>query len=544
MDFPIGSKGLANHGAADGGRRGRRWPWLAASAWLVLSWPAAAAAPAADADKLLREKCGACHLEGGKLQRISELRKTPEGWDMSIARMMVWHKVAVSKAERKILVKHLADRHGLAPQEAAPYRFLVEREPNAADVVPSEELGQMCGRCHSFGRIALQRRDEGEWRKLVSTHVGQFPGIEYSAFGRDRNWWEIARDKIPADLAARYPRQTKAWAEWKAKPWKSAAGTWRVSGNRPGWGDYSGYMKVHSLGRDRYEVSYDFKYANGGVASGSGESVVYTGYEWRGDGLLGGEAVRSVFAIDGDRLAGRWFLRQGDEIGARLTAVRVAPNSAPTVLSVMPAMIRVGETARLRINGINLGKSIDLGPDIEVVASERRQADEVELLVKVGDGAVPGVRTVGAAGGKGGAPLAVYREVNSLRVEPAFAIARLGGGTLPRVSAQFEAVAYLNGADGQPGTDDDIRLGVVPANWRIDNFDERAKAESDAQFAGHIEANGQFIPAAAGPNPARAGKNNIGDLKVIATLQDAGKSIDGEGHLIVAVQRWNTPPLR
>lgn len=541
MIFPIGSKDLPGGRAADGGALGRRLQLLAASALLILSWPVVAEE---NAERLLREKCGACHLEGGKLQRISEIRKTPEGWDMSIARMMVWHKVVVSKAERKTLVKYLADRQGLAPQEAAPYRFLVERAPNSQDFVPSPELGQMCGRCHSFGRVALQRRNESEWRKLVNTHLGQFPSIEYSALGRDRNWWEIARDKIPGDLAALYPKETKAWTEWKAKPWKSAAGTWRVAGNRPDWGDYSGYMTVRSLGQDNYEVSYDFTYANGNIAHGSGESVVYTGHEWRGDGRVGGEAIRTIFDLEGDRLAGRWFLRQSDEVGARLVAVRVDPRSVPAVLSVMPSMIKVGETTRLRIAGIHLEAGVDLGPDIEVVSTVRRQADEVELLVKASEKATPGVRNVGPAGRQGGAPLAVYRAVDSVRVEPAFAIARLGGGTLPKVSAQFEAVAYLDGPDGKPGTEDDIRLGVLPAHWRVDNFDDKAKSQNDAQFAGHIEPNGQFIPAAAGPNPTRSGNNNVGDLKVIATVQDGDKSMDGEGHLMVTVQRWNTPPLR
>lgn len=524
MDYSLGSKRL-----------------LAASALLSLSWQAVAVP---EAERLLRDKCGACHLEVGKLQRIPEIRKSPEGWDMSIARMMVWHKVDVSKAERKTLVKYLADRQGLAPLESASYRFLMERRPNAQDVVPSEQLGQMCGRCHSFGRVALQRRDESEWRKLVNTHLGQFPSIEYSALGRDRNWWEIARDKIPGDLAALYPKKTKAWAEWKAKPWKSVAGTWRVAGNRPGFGDYSGTMKVTRLGQDRYEVTYDFAYANGNIVHGSGESVVYTGYEWRGDGRLGGEAVQTVFAIDGDRLAGRWFLRQGDEVGARLEAVRVDERTAPAILAVTPSLLKIGEPTRLRVQGVRLDAGVELGPGIEVLSTLRRQADEIELLVKASDSAAPGLRQVAPTGGKGGAPLAVYREADSLRVEPAFAIARVGGGTLPKVSAQFEAVAYLNGPDGKPGTEDDIRLGVLPASWRIDNYDDKAKALNDVQFAGHMEPNGLFVPAAAGPNPARAGLNNVGDLKVVATAQDGTRALDAVGRLMVTVQRWNTPSLR
>ena len=146
----------------------------------------------AAAPELLVARCGACHQEKQGLQRISDIRKSPEGWDMTIVRMGLWHKVVVSRAERKELVKYLADTQGLAPQESAPYRTLIERQPNIADHVPSDELRQMCARCHSFGRVALQRRDTEEWRKLVRTHVGQFPSIEYSAQGRDRNWLDLA----------------------------------------------------------------------------------------------------------------------------------------------------------------------------------------------------------------------------------------------------------------------------------------------------------------------------------------------------------------
>ena len=496
------------------------------------------------ATTVLRDKCGSCHIEGGQLRRLADMRKTPEGWDMAIARMQVWHKIDVSKAERRVLVKYFSDRHGLAPEEAAPYRFLIERTPNSQDVLPSEELGQMCGRCHSFGRVALQRRDKDEWLKLIHTHVGQFPSIEYSALGRDRNWWDIARTRTAGDLADLYPHRTAAWQRWQGKKWSSAAGTWRVAGHRPGWGGYTGYLFVQALGKDRYDVRYDLQYETGGRAAGRGESVVYTGYEWRGDASLGNEAIRSVFAIDGEHLSGRWFMRDADEIGASLRAVRVTPNSAPSVLAVSPAMLKAGSTQRLHIAGANLSALPDLGPGIAVLSTLRRGSDEIELLVQVNADAAPGVRQVLAPGGKAGQALAVYRQVDSVRIEPPFGIARLGGGANPPVTAQFEAIAWLNGPDGKPGTADDVRLGALPASWRVDNFDARAQAEDDAKFSGHIDPYGLFVPASAGPNPARHNHSNTGDLKVIATVSDGERNIESEARLMVVVQRWNKPPLR
>ena len=98
---------------------------------------------------------------------------------------------------------------------------------------------------------------------------------------------------------------------------------------------------------------------------------------------------------------------------------------------------------------------------------------------------------------------------------------------------------------GRPGTEDDLRIGVVPAAWSVDNFGEIAKEMQDAEFAGVIGAAGLFMPAAAGPNPERPfSTNNAGDLSVKATVQDGDRSVEGSGHLVVTVQRWNDPPIR
>lgn len=503
------------------------------------------AAPISAPD-VLNNKCAACHMEKGKLQRISDLRKTPEGWDMSIARMQVWHKVEISKEERQALVKYLSDRQGLTPAEAAPYRSLVERRPNLQDVVPSEALGQMCARCHSFGRVALQRRGAEEWRKLVHTHLGQFPSIEYSALGRDRNWKDIALNEMVPELAKLYPASTASWKSWQGKKHVQPTGSWQIAGHRPGWGDYAGSMQVRSLGNDRYDVSYQLNYAAGNRVSGHGQSIIYSGYEWRGDATLGNQKVRSVFALseDGKKLSGRWFLRESDEIGATFEAVQVGGASRPAVVAVFPSMLKIGSETRLSVHGVQLSKDYDLGPGIRVISVRQKNPNEVELTVNVADDAAVGLRSLRSKGGAGEAKVAVYRQFDSIRVEPEFGVARLGGGTNLGMSAQFEAVAYLNGPDALPGTADDIRLGYVSAKWSVDNFDDSAKAANDVGFAGVMEQSGLFIPAVAGPNPARKSFNNVGNLSVVAKVVDESRTSEAKAHLIVTVQRWNTPPLR
>ena len=88
----------------------------------------------------------------------------------------------------------------------------------------------MCARCHSYARVALQRRTEDEWRKLAHFHLGQYPTTEYQALGRDRNWWEIASEQLPGELAERFPLDTPAWQAWSEREPVDLSGEWRFVG--------------------------------------------------------------------------------------------------------------------------------------------------------------------------------------------------------------------------------------------------------------------------------------------------------------------------
>lgn len=509
----------------------------------------AAGAAELNPQKVMIKACAGCHAftDDGKLSRIENMRKTPEGWDMTLARMGVWHDVKLTPEERRALVKYLADTQGLAPEETAAYRGLLERRPNMqppAEV--DEQLAVMCARCHSYGRIALQRRDEAEWRKLAHTHLGQFPSAEYQNFGRDRQWWTIARDEMPPKLAALYPFQTDAWTQWQSHEAVNPAGLWRVSGERPGKGRYAGFLKIESQGKDNYKTQYDLTYADGDKVSGQGTATLYTGYEWRGAAKLGAEDTRSVYALssDGERLSGRWFLKGAEETGADLTAVRINDKEAG-IVAVEPPFIRQGQTVPLTIFGYGLQGDPQLGPGLSVVRVIQASPEQVSLEVKAATDGPVGRQPVAIGTTRAADALTVYKTIDSVRVEPEFAIARIGGGAIAPVSAQLQAIAYLNGSDGQPGTADDIRLGSFPAKWRTDNFNEAAAAMKDVEFAGRMTDGGLFLPAVGGPNPARKYRaNNTGDLKVVAEVKDGDQTLQGEGRLVVTVQRWNTPPLR
>jgi quinohemoprotein amine dehydrogenase len=523
-----------------------RWLWLAALPLALVC--AGDGSHAQDASSILNAKCAACHarIDGG-LARIKDQRKTPEAWDMTIVRMVQLHGVEVTDDERATLVKHLADTQGLAPAETEDFRYILERVPSQIEAPATEELGAMCARCHSYARVALQRRTEEEWRKLAHFHLGQYPTTEYQALGRDRNWWEIASEQLPPDLAERYPLDTPEWQAWREREPADLSGEWRLVGRDSRVGDYEGVATIERTGDDTYAVRVETTYANGLQLDGEGTAIVYTGFEWRSRTTFGDDETLQVFAVseDGNSMTGRSFLADADSIGRRLTATRME-EGASAILAVSPSYLRAGETAEIALHGVGLEGDVSLGEGVtieEVVA----QDGQTVVVRASADAAASGPRTVSVGDAEGDGLLTVYDAIDFLTVEPSYSIARVGGagGPIPRVPAQFEAVAWLNGADGQPGTDDDVQIGAMPATWAVEDFDEVAQALDDAAFAGTMQANGVFLPAGAGLNPERPfSTNNAGNLKVVATVEDGGQTVTGEAQLLVTVQRWNDPPIR
>ncbi len=127
-------------------------------------------------------------------------------------------------------------------------------------------------------------------------------------------------------------------------------------------------------------------------------------------------------------------------------------------------------------------------------------------------------------------------------------MARIGGANFPKQYQQFEAVAYHNGPDGQPDTEDDLKLGIVDVTWSLEEY-TATFGDEDKEFVGAIDAAGLFTPNIDGPNPNRKGSgNNIGDVWVVATYRpDSGKEpIRARAHLVVTVplyMKWDQPEV-
>lgn len=499
---------------------------------------------AESAESLLATRCAACHQpEGeGSYSRISHQRKTPEGWLMTIVRMQEAHDVQLTDDERRTLVKYLADKQGMAPSETAEYRYALERRLNWQETMMADpELGEMCVRCHSGARPAMQGRTEQEWRHLVNFHLGHWPALEYQALSRDRDWLNIALNETVPHLAKRFPLESEAWFQWlEQRPAAGdLAGRWVFGGHYTGKGELAGTMIATHVEGDNFEVTMEGRYADGEPFTGSGTALLYNGHEWRANIEVDGVTLRQVFSVVDNKMQGRMFERDHDERGLDFRAVAEAE---PALMAVQPGYVKVGEEQELTLFGNGLKGDPQLGAGIEIVDVLDSSAERMRVKVRIATDAAVGIREV-AVGEANGATLAVYRQISEVRVVPDYAVARIGGngGATEKVEGRFDAEAWGVSEDGKTL----YRIGFVPATWSVEPFNEEAAKLEDVKFAGAMDRNtGVFVPGDAGPNPARPMMaNNVGNLKVVATVTEDDQTVTGEGQMIVGVQRWVIPPI-
>ena len=176
-------------------------------------------------DKATITACGECHLRdtSGYMQRISYERKTPEGWEMSVRRMVSLNNVALDPATARTIVRYLSDQQGLAPAEMRPGRFETERRMIEYRYTADTRTETTCRACHSMGRVITQRRTRGEWELLVATHRALYPDADFQAFRRGGPATNDSgvpnphpMDVAITHLARVFPLRTPEWTAWSA----------------------------------------------------------------------------------------------------------------------------------------------------------------------------------------------------------------------------------------------------------------------------------------------------------------------------------------
>ena len=511
-------------------------------------------------NQTLIDSCDRCHAvdEDGMMTRISYLRKTPEGWQQSIRRMVTLNEAELEPEAARDIVRYLSDNHGIAPEELRPGRFEVERRLIDWSYEADSDVENTCSQCHSMGRVITQRRTREEWNLLMATHRGYYPLSDTQGFRRngppdpDATDTRHPMDKAVAHLSGEFPLTTDEWTSWSAtmRP-PRLAGTWALKGHDPGRGAIYGTVEI-AAGADggNFATELQYTYARDGEqVERSGQSIVYTGYQWRGRSFEGGSeetALREVMMVERgwNEINGRWFAGAYDEFGPDVTLQRA---DGPVMLGLHPVSLRSGSSGTVTVHGANLPTAlgagdVDFGPGVEVVRVIESGSSVLSAEVAASADAAPGGRDVFVAGRAVPGQLTVYATVDRIAVTPEAGMARLGGGNFPKGYAQFEATAFSNGPDGKPETGDDLDLGFVDVTWSVEEY-SAIFDDNDIEYVGSLDDDGLFHPAIDGPNPDRIGqRNNVGDVWMVATWSGpGGEEIRGRAHLIVTVplyMRW------
>jgi quinohemoprotein amine dehydrogenase len=544
-------------------------------------------------DQVTIAKCGGCHRsENGVMRRLSYIRTTPEVWEQAIKRMVRLHGVTVSREEAGHIVRYLSANNGLAPEEAKPIFWEAEhrlfRDQEDPALVP-EPTQHVCNYCHTIGRVLGQRRTREDYEKLANTHVALFPYTDIMVFrpapspasvdeipvtatniGTFESVLNFPKAPEPVDgkapidaaleyLADKQPLITPEWSAWKAsmRP-PRLAGTWLISGYQKGKGRVYGELVVEAgNSADDFTTKVTLRYASSGQeVKRSGKGLVYTGYSWRGRTKIEGtassdpsyspaEMKEALFVErDGSSMEGRWFWGGYDEFGIDVHLTRMS--TGIVVHGTDRFSVQSPSTGQLRVFGANLPSGLkpadfDLGPGIKVTRVAESKPNQALLAIEVAPGVPPGTHDVVLRGATAVKAFAVYDRVSYIKVAPDASFARLGGTIAAKQYAQFEAMAFANGPDGLPGTDDDLLLGPVTANWSLEEFFSSPN-DDDVNFVGKIDDQGLFTPSVEGPNPERKkqhnnfGTDNYGDVWVSASYNPgSGPPLKAKSFLVVTV---------
>ncbi len=527
-------------------------------------------------DALVVAKCGTCHKqdEKGNLTRISFIRTTPEGWEEAMKRMIRLHGLTLTPDEAKKIMRYLSDAHGLSPEEAKPVAYIAEQRL-IDEKVPNEDIAHACKACHALGRPLSWRRSADDWKLLVNMHIAFFPNVQSTAFVYPPRRGDApppapgSDQRPPVEQAIAYfakngPLHSPEWADWQATMRDPKLdGRWLVYGTQPGKGRFYGEMQISSAGEKITTASTITFVRDGTTLTTNGSSIVYTGYAWRGksktkstsSGLDAPSSIREVMLISRDqsRMEGRWFWGTYDEFGLDVSMRRSV--DGPTVLGINVPSLKAGSSnTEVQVYGDNIPQNVapadlDLGSGVTVTKVLSSKPNVISASVDVAQNAIPGKRDVSLRHSLAPAAFAVYDHIDYLKVSPQTALAHLGGDEHAKGYWQFEAVGYANGPDGKPDTADDIELGPVPVQWKLEEF-IASYGDDDTEFVGKLDADtGFFTPAKDGPNPKRrSSRNNYGDVWVVATLKPGGSDtpLVAKSYLIVAVPQyihWEQPEV-
>jgi len=497
--------------------------------------------------KLVQDRCGGCHTADAqqRMSRISYQRKTPEGWEETIRRMVQVHGLSLTPEEARAIVQYLGDEHGLTASEVDKISYALEQRQDQ-EPIPNEAVRQACTTCHSYARIAAQRRTKEEWFKIQSFKLAIIPTIVYQH--RYMDWMSTSKEAL-AYLADQFPLETPEWQREKGQT-PPGESSWAVVGYQPGKGAYTGQLKMSVASDGSRQTQAALEFTDGTTVTRTGTGHWYGGSSWRGSAQWqGGAKGREIYHLsaDGTTLRGRWLSVEQAGIAGEETLYR--RNGKPRLLAAFPKAVQSGaKNVEFRLYGSDFPANVkpadlDLGDGLKVEKITAANPTRITAVVSAAQDAKIGRRVVKLGSASVPDLLCVYDKVDYIRVVPDRIMARLGGLHYPKEYAQFEAHAYNRGPDGIPGNEDDLDVGAVQPTWAIEEM-YNAYDDKDKQFVGTIDQKGFFTPAVEGPDPKRfRTAENSGDVYVTAEYKPAvdANAMKARAYMLVSIPKMRNP---
>ncbi len=442
-------------------------------------------------ESLVWKKCTGCHEPAnGKIQRVEEIRTTPEEWTVIVDRMSRLYGMELTRKDMDTLLKELCSSQILTPAELdkVAYLNLLNNPQNVENPVGAEQekMFTTCVRCHSAGKINSYRMNAPSWTKVRDLHLSLYPTVVYQM--REMRWTKEA-ETVLAALAKSHPYGQ----EWQA-PTAKPDGSWLILGYEPGKGNYRGQATITSGSNDEYTVQGKLDFADNTSDNFRGEATLYGGHALRTRTTHNGLKTLGAYSFVNGAITGEHHFPAPDFRSSSSTWYPADGN--PKLIRVSPGYLLKGEKTKLVLEGIKLpsASTRDItfsGGPVKVLSVRRigPEAMEVEAvssansLVTASIG-IKGINTV---------PITLAKGIDFISITPDIGRARLAGSKpFPAEGVQFDAIAYAKkGKSAKP--QDAVRLGPVPATFKL-TAEVKRPNDDDLQWMGMISPSGKYLP--------------------------------------------------
>ena len=517
-------------------------------------------------DSIVRQKCSACHKidQKGSLEVIDETRKSPEEWKVVVDRMIRLNNAPLEEKYFKPVIQELSNYLCLSPHEMAQVAHINSDENSQYKELPKNEqevrIYTACARCHTFAKITSHRNTEAQWSEVRNLHLGYYPTT--IAQMREMDWAQESKDLIKP-LAKMFPFDSPEWQNWMAnRKEQNLEGRWQIAGYQPGIGYYEGsysFKADPAMGPDNFLVEREVRFLNGTSLKMGGTATLYSQYHlelaFAPTPLTG--RVKGVFDLDANAgtFSGKWWTVVQDS-NAFGNEQFVRSDSSPKIIAAFPQALKkqAGKVQQLTLIGVNLPENLSPADikfssgSVKVDKLGQADANKIVCWVVVDPGVSANTLKFDVKNVTYVNPITVYDRLDGIKIFPELGRARVSSGAAyPPQGVQFVARGMNYGPDGKPGTEDDLILEPVNANWWLEeentaNPQLGRETDEDLKFLQAPITNGLYTPVTTYAPIAERPQNRegVGLIAVGAAYSEDGQEFKDRAKLAVTVPDFVT----